>query len=418
MSYTLSLLTTVRLYASHTDDVVVKIDENTNQIKGNMKIMQSDASRTYAHLKLLQGAIKRLERHLNDQERDELLGDEKPQGDQDADGTDPPSADIRPESNRTSVASYSSSLQRSLQDLSSIISSSSAMSQLSSLLISGSPELAEMNNSDFGEPPHQEDSLKSGQEVDSTLEDDEKYQAFIKKTLVGLKSDELLTAPILEESSSTLGELDDGYFDHNIDYEYTSEEFIISYDLDSQVATLPAIRARVNLDELQLSPHPSNYLQDSIRPSLPPALHKSQISESAIETMRKPESPAPAIVPVSDPISSVLASFKSSVKDWKGHNPEQSGDLILHDVLLTTRNSKKPNHDSIYYVYLFERILLFCKTSGPTVKKGVWRSKNSDKSSLQILQLRLIGRIFMRNVKACAFLFKGWAIWDPGFLEG
>lgn len=398
MSFALFLLTVVRLYASHTDDVVVKIDENTSQIKGNIKTMQSDASRINARLNVLQRAVKKLERHLDDQEREELLGGGKAQGDQDVDGTDSPNVDIRPGSNRISVASYNSSLRRSLRDLNSIISSSSAMSRMSSLLNPAIPESAEMDNSDSGDHLSQEGSLSSGQEVDGTLEDDEKYRAFIEKTLVGLKVDEYLESelsmtPTLEENSPALCELDDGYSDHRIDFDQTSE----GYDWDSKTANFPATRPWVTLDRLQVSPHPSNYLQDPRPPPLPPALHKRQVSKSAIETIRSPEPPAPVIVPVSDLTSLVLVNLKERVEDWKGHNPENFGDLILHEVLLITKSN---DHRHTFYIYLFERILICCKASSLRDRKGFfWRSKKSDKYSLQVPQLQLKGRIFMHNVK-------------------
>lgn len=401
MSYGLSLLIAVRLYASHTDDVVVKIDENTSHIKGNIITMQSDASRTDARLKVLQRAVKKLERHLDDQEREEFLEEGRAQGDQDVDGTDSPSAAIRPGCNRTSVASYNTSLRRSLRDLNSIISSSSAMSRTSSLLISAIPESAEMNNPHFGEHPSQEGSLASAQEVDGTLEDDEKYRAFIEKTLAGLKADEeseseseLSRTPTHEENSPALGDLDDGCFDHRIGFDQTSE----GYDWDSKAANLPVTRPWVTLDRLQLSPRPSNCLQGPKPPPLPPALHRRQVSESAIETIRRPEPPAPAIVPVSDSMSLVLVNLKNRVEDWKGHNPEHFGDLILHEVLVIT----KPNdlsHRRYYHIYLFERILLACKAFSPRTKKGFWRSKKSDISSLQASQLQLRGRVFITNVK-------------------
>ena len=401
MSSELPLLTAVRLYASHTDDVVVKIDENTSQIKGKITTMQSDASRIDARLQVLQRAVKKLERHLDDQEREELLGEGKAQEEQDVNGNDSSSAAIQPGCNRMSVASYNTSLRRSLRDLNSIISSSSAMSRMSSLFISAIPESPEMDNSHFGEQPSQKSSLASAQEVDGTLEDDEQYRAFIEKTLAGLKVDEeseseseLSTMSSLEESSPALGDLDDGCFDHRIDFDQTSE----GYDWDSEAANLPAIRSWVALDSLRPSPRPSSYLQDPKSPPLPPALHREQVSESAIETIRRPEPPAPAIVPVSDSMSLVLVDLKNRVEDWRGHNPETFGNLILHEVLLITRPIN-PNRTKNYHIYLFESIILCCGASSPKTKKGFWRSKKSDKSGLEASQLRLNGRIFMRNVK-------------------
>ena len=401
MSYALFLLTAVRLYASHTDDVVVKIDENTSQIKGNIKTMQSDASRIDARLNVLQRAVKKLERHLDDQEREELLEGGKAQRDQDVDETDSPSVDIGPGSNRMSVASYNSSLRRSLRDLNSIISSSSAMSRMSSLLNPAIPESAEMDNSGYGEHPSQEGSLSSGQEVDGPLEDDEKNQAFIERTLVGLQVDgyletELSMTPTLKKNSPTLAELNDYYFDHRIYFDQTPE----GHDWDSKAANFPATRPWVTLNRLPVSPRPSSYLQDPRPPPLPPALHKRQVSESAIETIRRPEPPAPAIVPISNSMSLVLVNLKERVEDWKGHNPEHFGDLILHEVLMIT----EPNDlRHTFHIYLFERILLCCKPFSPknsSDKKGsLQRSKLSDQSHLQASPLRLKGRIFMYNVK-------------------
>ena len=122
--------------------------------------MQSDASR----LKVLQKAVKILEWHWDDQEREDLPGEGEAQGDQDVDPIDWPSANNRPESNKTSVASYNSSLRRAPRDLGLIISSSSAMSHMPSMLISAVPESAEMDDSKFGESPCQKDGLVTDQE--------------------------------------------------------------------------------------------------------------------------------------------------------------------------------------------------------------------------------------------------------------
>ncbi|KAL2054073.1 hypothetical protein ABVK25_005612 [Lepraria finkii] len=84
-------------------------------------------------------------------EREDLPGEGEAQGDQDVDPIDWPSANNRPESNRTSVASYNSSLRRAPRDLGLIISSSSAMSHMPSMLISAVPESAEMDDSKFSE---------------------------------------------------------------------------------------------------------------------------------------------------------------------------------------------------------------------------------------------------------------------------
>ncbi|KAK3178037.1 hypothetical protein OEA41_000169 [Lepraria neglecta] len=265
------------IYASHTDDVVVKIDKNTSQIKGNLENMQSDASRIDTRLKVLQKAVKRLERHLDDQEREELLGEGEAQGDQAVDPIDSPSANNRPESNRTSVASYNSSLRRSLRDLGSIISSSSAMSRMPSMLISAVPESAEQH-------PSQKGGLVMAQEEggNGALEDDEKYRAFIE-TVASLKLDEdpdseLSTTPTFQENSPDLGDLDDNHTGHRIGFDTTSE----GHDWDSEAANPSAISPCGALEALQLLPRPPDYLQNPRPPPLPPGLHRRQVSESAI----------------------------------------------------------------------------------------------------------------------------------------
>ena len=225
------------------------------------------------------------------------------------------------------------------------------------------------------------------------------------KTVADLKVDgysgaELSTSPTLKEYSPALGELDDNWFDHRVDFDQTSE----GYDGDSEAANFPATRPRITLDRLPVSPRPSNYLQDP-GPPLPPGLHRRQVSESAIETIQRPEPPAPAIVPVSDSMSLVLVDFKERVKDWKGHNPEQLGDLMLHEVLLIINSN---NVTRIYHAYLFEHIMFLCKVFSPRTKKGsFWRSKKPDKSSLQASELQLKGRIHMRDVTDVCYTFPG-----------
>lgn len=45
------------------------------------------------------------------------------------------------------------------------------------------------------------------------------------------------------------------------------------------------------------------------------------------------------------------------VTDWKGHDPEQFGDLLLDDQLVATKSGS----DRDYHVFLFEKMLLCCK---------------------------------------------------------
>ena len=390
--YALSLLILFRIYASHTDDVVEKIDENTSQIKGNLENMQSDASRIDTRLKVLQKAVKRLERHLDDQEREELLGEGEAQGDQDVDPIDSPSANNRPESNRTSVASYNSSLRRSLRDLGSIISSSSAMSRMPSMLISAVPESAEQH-------PSQKGGLVTAQEEggNGALEDDEKYRAFIE-TVASLKLDEdpdseLSTTPSFQENSPDLGDLDDNHTGRRIGFDTTSE----GHDWDSEAANPPAISPCGALEALQLLSHPPDYLQNPRPPPLPPGQHRRQVSESAIETIQKLEPLTPAMAFVAGLKGPVVADLKNRVEDWKGHSVETFGDLLLNDTLVITRGTNSSDRLT-YHIYLFERILLCCKPNNSKPKKGFWISKKPETSSLQGPLLLLKGRIFMNNV--------------------
>ena len=123
-----------RLYASHTDNIVVKIDDNTSQMKGNLENMQSDASRIDARLKVLQQSVQNLERHLDEEERKITRNEGQIEDEQEPEPINLSNAETRSQSYRMSVASYNSSLRRSLRHLESIISSNSAMSRVPSML--------------------------------------------------------------------------------------------------------------------------------------------------------------------------------------------------------------------------------------------------------------------------------------------
>lgn len=235
--------------------------------------MQSDASRIDTRLKVLQKAVKRLERHWDDQEMEDLPGEGEAQGDQDVDPIDSPSANNRSESNRTSVASYNSSLRRSPRDLGSIISSSSAMSHMPSMLILAVPESAEMDDSKFGENPSQKDGLVTDQEEGGNWasEDDEKYRAFREETVASLSIDEdpdseLSTTPTFQENLHDLGDLDDNHTDRHIGFDTTSE----GHDWVPEAANTSAINPWGTLEALQLLPRPPNCLQNPRPPPLPP----------------------------------------------------------------------------------------------------------------------------------------------------
>ncbi|KAF7318761.1 Rho guanine nucleotide exchange factor scd1 [Mycena chlorophos] len=86
--------------------------------------------------------------------------------------------------------------------------------------------------------------------------------------------------------------------------------------------------------------------------------------------------------------------LRGRVADWKGHNPEHFGALLLNDIFVVT----KSNVDREYHVFLFEKILLCCKevftrsaSAGPT-----YSTANPHRTS----PLTLKGRIFMNVVTA------------------
>ncbi|KAF7318746.1 Rho guanine nucleotide exchange factor scd1 [Mycena chlorophos] len=86
--------------------------------------------------------------------------------------------------------------------------------------------------------------------------------------------------------------------------------------------------------------------------------------------------------------------LRGRVADWKGHNPEHFGALLLDDVFVVT----KSNVDREYHVFLFEKILLCCKevvnrsSAGHIVTYSAARQRTSP--------LTLKGRIFMNVVTA------------------
>ncbi|KAK1220198.1 Guanine nucleotide exchange factor for Cdc42p [Marasmius sp. AFHP31] len=96
----------------------------------------------------------------------------------------------------------------------------------------------------------------------------------------------------------------------------------------------------------------------------------------------------------------------SSVEDWKGHNPDEFGNLLLDDVFVVTKN----NVDREYWVYLFERILVCCKeVVGEDQKASSGRKSRSLLSKRAsppkpmrpfgvLPKLALKGRIYTKNI--------------------
>ena len=99
-----------------------------------------------------------------------------------------------------------------------------------------------------------------------------------------------------------------------------------------------------------------------------------------------------------------VQELKQRVEDWKGHQVQGFGDLLLYGTFTvlksegsipTTATGKEGERQ--YHVYLFETILLCCKDIDLTKPKNKLSSKQLvDKRGKPKLQLK--GRIFMQNV--------------------
>ena len=98
------------------------------------------------------------------------------------------------------------------------------------------------------------------------------------------------------------------------------------------------------------------------------------------------------------------------VEDWKGHNLANFGELLLDEIVVV----KRSNIDREYRVFLFEKIIIFCKevlirpNGNPKVGKNnsIWKRGNAQippsipttNSSKTVNPLHLKGRIFLKSV--------------------
>ncbi|GAA6060823.1 hypothetical protein JCM10212_000596 [Sporobolomyces blumeae] len=83
------------------------------------------------------------------------------------------------------------------------------------------------------------------------------------------------------------------------------------------------------------------------------------------------------------------------VEDWKGHDINSFGDLLLQETFIVIKN----DNEREYNVYLFERIICCCKEVGTPGKKD--KKSNSilkRPPSQRINKLQLKGRIFVNNI--------------------
>jgi cell division control protein 24 len=82
-----------------------------------------------------------------------------------------------------------------------------------------------------------------------------------------------------------------------------------------------------------------------------------------------------------------VKSLQTRVDDWKGHNFDNFGELLLYDFFVVN----KSDVDREYHVFLFEKILLLCKEiSKDTPNRKTFYARNTP--------LLLKGRIFVSNV--------------------
>ncbi|GAA5877985.1 hypothetical protein JCM16303_002804 [Sporobolomyces ruberrimus] len=83
------------------------------------------------------------------------------------------------------------------------------------------------------------------------------------------------------------------------------------------------------------------------------------------------------------------------VEDWKGHDINSFGDLLLQENFIVIKN----DNEREYQVYLFERIICCCKEVGAVGKKD--KKSNSilkRPPSQRVNKLQLKGRIFVNNI--------------------
>ncbi|KAK6330163.1 hypothetical protein TWF730_004660 [Orbilia blumenaviensis] len=114
----------------------------------------------------------------------------------------------------------------------------------------------------------------------------------------------------------------------------------------------------------------------------------------------------------------IVEELKERVEDWKGHQIDHFGDLLLYGQFTVIKGDAKGDIEREYQIYLFERILLCCKEVGANKKSKAVAAGNK-KGPKTRLQLK--GRIFMQNVTDIISLAKNGSytlqiFWkgDPG----
>jgi cell division control protein 24 len=87
------------------------------------------------------------------------------------------------------------------------------------------------------------------------------------------------------------------------------------------------------------------------------------------------------------------ASLIRRVADWKGHQVENFGELLLHDTLAVT----KSDIEREFYVCVFEKVVLCCKEAEPAPPPRAPRGGRPDIGARNT-PLLLKGRIFVSNI--------------------
>jgi len=93
-----------------------------------------------------------------------------------------------------------------------------------------------------------------------------------------------------------------------------------------------------------------------------------------------------------------IESLRSRVSDWKGGHIDTFGELLLDDVFLVT----KSHIDREFHVFLFEKLILFCKEAGQP-PKGVnlisaFLKKLAAPRPPTLPEILIKGRIFFRHL--------------------
>ena len=117
---------------------------------------------------------------------------------------------------------------------------------------------------------------------------------------------------------------------------------------------------------------------------------ESNESEVSVHEILDSKVPDASVPDDNKPPDEMLEDLLRSVEDWKGHDPSSFGELIRYGVYWVSRKDRKGPQARFYNVYLFRRIMIFCKE----YKKS---SKVLGRNKKPALQLK--GRIFMTNIK-------------------